>query len=94
MVRDALTTMQAAFATHAPAWTAAIKALAEVDCLASLALSRSMLGSPCCRPKFIESKVPVLESTGLRHPVLPPHPTLYGVFLVRLYGVPLVRLRS
>ncbi|KAF9345546.1 DNA mismatch repair protein msh6 [Mortierella sp. AD094] len=53
-------------------WLKAIKIIAEIDCLGSLAKSSSALGSPACRPEFVESEKSVLELEGLRHPCVIP----------------------
>lgn len=51
-------------------WIALIRGVAEVDCLANLAIIRRNLGEPCCRPIFVSSMSSVLDIEGLRHPCL------------------------
>ncbi|KFH66766.1 DNA mismatch repair protein MSH6 [Podila verticillata NRRL 6337] len=53
-------------------WLKAVKIIAELDCLGSLSKSSSALGSPACRPEFVESEKSVLELEGLRHPCVIP----------------------
>ncbi|KAI1321166.1 DNA mismatch repair protein msh6 [Mortierella claussenii] len=53
-------------------WLKAVKIIAEIDCLGSLSKSSSALGSPACRPEFVESDKSVLELEGLRHPCVIP----------------------
>lgn len=53
-------------------WLKAVKIIAEIDCLGSLSKSSSALGSPACRPEFVESEQSVLELEGLRHPCVIP----------------------
>ncbi|KAF2751879.1 DNA mismatch repair protein Msh6 [Sporormia fimetaria CBS 119925] len=51
-------------------WLAAIKIVAQLDCLISLAKASSSLGHPSCRPIFSESKRTVVEFEELRHPCM------------------------
>ncbi|KAF2765679.1 DNA mismatch repair protein Msh6 [Teratosphaeria nubilosa] len=53
-------------------WLAAVKVVAQLDCLISLAKASTALGSPSCRPEFIEddSARSVLEFQELRHPCI------------------------
>ncbi|KAF9189926.1 DNA mismatch repair protein msh6 [Haplosporangium sp. Z 767] len=53
-------------------WLKAVKIIAELDCLGSLSKSSSALGSPACRPEFVESEKSVLELEGMRHPCVIP----------------------
>ncbi|KAF9438134.1 DNA mismatch repair protein msh6 [Entomortierella beljakovae] len=53
-------------------WLKAVKIIAEIDCLCSLSKSSSALGSPACRPEFVDSEKSVLELEGLRHPCVIP----------------------
>ena len=54
-------------------WLAAIKVVAQLDCLMSLAKASSALGEPCCRPTFVEDDRSVLEFEDLRHPCMLPN---------------------
>lgn len=53
-------------------WLAAVKIIAQLDCLISLAKASSSLGTPSCRPEFIEddNAKSVLEFATLRHPCI------------------------
>ncbi|SMR42250.1 unnamed protein product [Zymoseptoria tritici ST99CH_1E4] len=53
-------------------WLAALKVIAQLDCLISLAKTSASLGSPSCRPTFVEDENAkgVLEFKTLRHPCI------------------------
>lgn len=53
-------------------WLAAVKIIAQLDCLISLAKASSSMGTPSCRPEFVEEPTArsVLEFSTLRHPCL------------------------
>ncbi|QIW97836.1 hypothetical protein AMS68_003354 [Peltaster fructicola] len=53
-------------------WLAAVKVIAQLDCLISLAKASTALGTPSCRPEFIEddSARGVLQFRDLRHPCI------------------------
>ncbi|KAF2859047.1 DNA mismatch repair protein Msh6 [Piedraia hortae CBS 480.64] len=53
-------------------WLAAVKIVAQLDCLISLAKASEALGIPSCRPEFIkdENARSVLEFRELRHPCI------------------------
>ncbi|EMC94639.1 hypothetical protein BAUCODRAFT_111690 [Baudoinia panamericana UAMH 10762] len=53
-------------------WLAAVKIIAQLDCLISLAKASSSLGAPSCRPEFVDddSARSVLDFTELRHPCI------------------------
>jgi len=51
-------------------WLAAIKIIAQLDCLISLAKASASLGEPSCRPTFIQSERAVLDFCDLRHPCM------------------------
>ena len=55
-------------------WLAAVRIVAHLDCLISLAKASSSLGEPACRPIFLASDFnsrSTIEFTDLRHPCLP-----------------------
>lgn len=54
-------------------WLKAVKVIAQLDCLISLAKASSALGNPCCRPTFIEEERSVVEFEELRHPCALPN---------------------
>lgn len=51
-------------------WLAAVKIIAQLDCLISLAKASSSLGNPSCRPEFVDDERSTLELAELRHPCL------------------------
>ncbi|TFK46819.1 DNA mismatch repair protein Msh6 [Heliocybe sulcata] len=51
-------------------WLRAIRVMAELDCLFSLAKASAALGEPVCRPEFIEGDAASVEFEQLRHPAL------------------------
>jgi DNA mismatch repair protein MSH6 len=56
-------------------WLAAVKIIAQLDCLISLATASEALGQPGCRPQFVEDERSVVEFTELRHPCVLPNVT-------------------
>ncbi|APA06987.1 hypothetical protein SS1G_04335 [Sclerotinia sclerotiorum 1980 UF-70] len=56
-------------------WLQAVKTVAQLDCLFSLAAASSALGTPSCRPKFVDSERSVVEFEELRHPCILPNVT-------------------
>ncbi|EAU89431.2 DNA mismatch repair protein msh6 [Coprinopsis cinerea okayama7 len=51
-------------------WLRAIRVFAELDCLFSLAKASAAIGSPSCRPEFIEGDSAFIEFEDLRHPTI------------------------
>lgn len=51
-------------------WLAAVKVIAQLDCLISLAKASASLGEPSCRPKFSEDNRTVIDFEELRHPCM------------------------
>lgn len=51
-------------------WLRAIRVLAELDCLFSLAKSSIALGEPSCRPQLVEGDAALVDFEQLRHPAL------------------------
>ncbi|QDS68554.1 hypothetical protein FKW77_000039 [Venturia effusa] len=51
-------------------WLAAVKIIAQLDCLIALAKASSSLGSPSCRPTFVDDERTVIEFEELRHPCM------------------------
>ena len=51
-------------------WLAAVRIVAQLDCLISLAKASSSLGEPSCRPEFVEDERSVIEFEDLRHPCM------------------------
>jgi DNA mismatch repair protein MSH6 len=51
-------------------WLQAVKVIAQLDCLISLAAASAALGEPSCRPTFVEAERSVVEFEELRHPCM------------------------
>ncbi|KAI7197671.1 DNA mismatch repair protein Msh6 [Hortaea werneckii] len=53
-------------------WLAAVKIISQLDCLISLAKASTAMGTPACRPEFVEDDQArsVLEFAELRHPCI------------------------
>jgi DNA mismatch repair protein MSH6 len=51
-------------------WLSAVKIVAQLDCLISLAEASGSLGSPSCRPTFVDDERTVVEFEELRHPCM------------------------
>ncbi|KAK2608567.1 DNA mismatch repair protein msh6 [Conoideocrella luteorostrata] len=51
-------------------WLLAIKIIAQLDCLVSLAKASASLGQPACRPHFVDEERSVIEFDDLRHPCM------------------------
>ncbi|KAF1817391.1 DNA mismatch repair protein muts [Eremomyces bilateralis CBS 781.70] len=51
-------------------WLAAVKVVAQLDCLISLAKASSSLGEPSCRPTFVDQERAFISFTELRHPCM------------------------
>lgn len=51
-------------------WLAAVRIIAQLDCLISLAKASSALGEPSCRPEFVDDMRTVVEFEDLRHPCM------------------------
>jgi DNA mismatch repair protein MSH6 len=56
-------------------WLTAVKIIAQLDCLISLAKASSSLGEPSCRPTFVSDERSVLDLEELRHPCMLPNVT-------------------
>lgn len=51
-------------------WLCAVKIVANLDCLTSLAKASAALGDTSCRPNFVDSTRSVLDFEELRHPTM------------------------
>ncbi|KIL62704.1 hypothetical protein M378DRAFT_128542 [Amanita muscaria Koide BX008] len=58
------------FDTDRAVWLRAIRSLAELDCLFSLAKSSVAIGEPSCRPEFVDGNFALVDFEELRHPTL------------------------
>ncbi|CAE6470269.1 unnamed protein product [Rhizoctonia solani] len=71
IVRDFKLRVFAEFDADRDVWLRAVKVTAEMDCLLSLAKASEALGSPSCRPEFVEDAGRAfVEFENLRHPAL------------------------
>ncbi|KAF2501654.1 DNA mismatch repair protein Msh6 [Lophium mytilinum] len=70
IVRDVASRFFARFDEDYATWLAAIKIIAQLDCLISLARASASLGEPSCRPVFSNDKRTVVEFEELRHPCM------------------------
>lgn len=67
-------------------WLAAVRIIAQLDCLISLAKASSALGEPSCRPEFVDDERSVIEFEDLRHPCMLPNVTDFIPNDVKLGG--------
>lgn len=67
-------------------WLAAVRIVAQLDCLISLAKASASLGEPCCRPEFVDAERSVVEFEDLRHPCMLPNVTDFIPNDVKLGG--------
>ena len=51
-------------------WLAAVRVVAQLDCLISLAKASADLGAPSCRPELVSDDRSVLQFEELRHPCI------------------------
>lgn len=58
------------FDADSETWQEAIRIIAQLDCLISLAKASSTLGQPSCRPTFVDEERSVVEFEELRHPCM------------------------
>ncbi|CUM68416.1 uncharacterized protein PRCAT00006139001 [Priceomyces carsonii] len=49
-------------------WMKTIKAIANIDCLLALTKASELVGTPSCRPQFMESEKAAIDFKELRHP--------------------------
>ena len=73
IVKEVAGRFYARFDVDYTVWLAAVKIIAQLDCLISLAKASSSLGSPCCRPIFVDNEADsrsIIEFKDLRHPTM------------------------
>jgi DNA mismatch repair protein MSH6 len=70
IVREVAGRFYARFDEDYGTWLAAVKIIAHLDCLISLAKASSTLGQPCCRPVILDDERTVLKFEELRHPCM------------------------
>ncbi|OJD19919.1 hypothetical protein AJ78_00113 [Emergomyces pasteurianus Ep9510] len=73
IVKEVAGRFYARFDENYSTWLAAVKVVAQLDCLISLAKASSALGYPSCRPVFADDERSVLEFRELRHPCMLPN---------------------
>lgn len=70
LIRDVALRLFKRFDVDYDSWIQAIRIVAQLDCLVSLARSSSSMGEPSCRPVFIDEERSVVEFEELRHPCM------------------------
>lgn len=70
IVREVASRFCARFDEHYKVWLEAVKIIAQLDCLISLAKASASLGEPSCRPQFPEAQRTIIEFEELRHPCM------------------------
>lgn len=70
IVREVATRFCIRFDKEYKTWLAAVKIIAQLDCLISLAKASASLGEPSCRPQFSGGKRTIVEFEELRHPCM------------------------
>ncbi|KAH7018479.1 muts domain V-domain-containing protein [Microdochium trichocladiopsis] len=70
LIRDVALRLFKRFDVDHDSWIQAIRIVAQLDCLVSLARSSSSLGEPSCRPVFVDEERTVVEFEELRHPCM------------------------
>lgn len=70
VVKDVLQSFFRRFDVDNETWLQAIRVVANLDCLMSLAKSSTAIGQPSCRPTFVDSERSIVEFEELRHPCM------------------------
>ncbi|PHH70032.1 hypothetical protein CDD80_6281 [Ophiocordyceps camponoti-rufipedis] len=70
LLRQVASRFLARFDADNSSWTRAIRVVAQLDCLVSLARASASLGQPRCRPRFVDDDRSVVEFEQLRHPCM------------------------
>ncbi|SPC64145.1 related to MSH6 - DNA mismatch repair protein [Ustilago sp. UG-2017b] len=60
----------ASFSEKSDVFLQAVKTVAEIDCLLSLAKASYAIGEPSCRPELVDNETALLEFEELRHPCI------------------------
>ncbi|GAC99200.1 hypothetical protein PHSY_006800 [Pseudozyma hubeiensis SY62] len=63
-------TLFSSFSEQSDVFLRAIKTIAEIDCLLSLAKASYAMGEPSCRPDLVDSETALVEFEELRHPCI------------------------
>jgi DNA mismatch repair protein MSH6 len=70
IVKDVINRFCVKFDEDYEMWLLAVKIVAQLDCLISLARASANLGEPACRPVFTDEDRTVVEFEDLRHPCM------------------------
>eukprot|EP00455_Lapot_gusevi_P054627 TRINITY_DN8791_c0_g1_i2.p1 TRINITY_DN8791_c0_g1~~TRINITY_DN8791_c0_g1_i2.p1 ORF type:complete len:765 (-),score=191.26 TRINITY_DN8791_c0_g1_i2:96-2075(-) len=72
VLKDVMCRVFGKFASHYELWIQAVRVLAELDCLCSLASYSANADGVMCRPQFLDPQEhsPTLELRGCRHPAV------------------------
>ena len=70
LVREVALNFCRRFDANADTWLEAIRIVAQLDCLVSLAKASAAMGQPSCRPVFVDEERSVVEFEELRHPCM------------------------
>ena len=70
IVRSVAGRFFARFDENYSVWLSAVKIVAQLDCLVSLARASASLGTPSCRPVFVNDERSMVEFEELRHPCM------------------------
>jgi len=70
ITREVATRFYKRFDEDYKTWLAAVKIIAQLDCLISLAKASASLGEPSCRPVFEDGDRTVVDFVELRHPCM------------------------
>ncbi|KAK2071247.1 hypothetical protein P8C59_005685 [Phyllachora maydis] len=70
MVKEAASRFFQRFDEDYDVWLQAIRIIAQLDCLVSLARSSAALGTPSCRPEWVDAQRSRVELEELRHPCM------------------------
>ncbi|KAK7424011.1 DNA mismatch repair protein msh6 [Neonectria magnoliae] len=70
LVRDVASRFFQKFDVDYDTWLQAIKIIAQLDCLVSLAKASASIGHPSCRPQFVDEERSTIDFTELRHPCM------------------------
>lgn len=68
VVKGFTSRLYAAFDADRDVWLRTVRVTAELDCLLSLAKASAAIGSPSCRPEFVQSDKAFVDFEELRHP--------------------------
>ena len=77
-VRNFQADIYAKFRAERATFARAVRLVAEIDCLVSLAKSSAALGLPSCRPELVESGSALVDVHELRHPCMGPSALVGG----------------